>query len=91
MKRNRTISLLIIITFLVSIAATSDMRLFSQSKEKNEITDLLKKAEENYQNGNFRKAIEIYENIIMLPTADEIENKCKKIIQSIIPDAKLLK
>jgi phosphotransferase system enzyme I (PtsI) len=34
---------------------------------------------------------DLFESVIELPTADEIENKCKEVIQSIIPDAKLLK
>ena len=37
------------------------------------------------------QCVDLFESVIKLPTADEIENKCKVVIQSIIPDAKLLK
>lgn len=37
------------------------------------------------------QCIELFKSVIKLPTAGEIEKKCKEIIQLIIPDAKLLK
>lgn len=40
---------------------------------------------------NMAKCTDLYESVMTLHTADDIEKKCKQVIQSIIPDAKLLK
>ncbi|MEJ2542970.1 MAG: phosphoenolpyruvate--protein phosphotransferase [Calditrichaceae bacterium] len=37
------------------------------------------------------QCVELYESAMKLHTADDIERKCKEVIQSIIPDAQLLK
>lgn len=65
MRNNRAVSIITIFLFSFTLFAGSYSILFSQTKSQDEkVAEKLKKAEEYYQNGSFKKAIEIYEEII---------------------------
>ena len=65
MEIKRNFIFLLIFLFIMMLLSTSYSGLYSQvNKNDDEISVLLKKAEENYQNGNFKEAIRIYETII---------------------------
>lgn len=67
MSRKREVSIITIIIFSFFIISSSYANPCSQSENKDkEISDLLKTAEQHYENGDFKKAIEIYEKIIQL-------------------------
>ncbi|HES59773.1 MAG TPA: phosphoenolpyruvate--protein phosphotransferase, partial [Caldithrix sp.] len=40
---------------------------------------------------NMKQCVDLYESVMTLHTANDIEKKCKQVIQSIVPDAQLLK
>lgn len=68
------------------LLSTSYSGLYSQvNKDDDEISKLLKKAEENYQNGNFKEAIRIYETIIQkLDEKKELAKTKQKLFQTMI-------
>ncbi len=64
MKYIRIISVLTIFLFSFTLISGSYSTLFSQITNEEEVAELLKEADEYYQNGSFKKAIEIYERVI---------------------------
>ncbi|MCK4761725.1 MAG: PEGA domain-containing protein [Candidatus Aminicenantes bacterium] len=65
MRNSKPISLITILLFSFTLFAGSYSTLFAQTTSADdEVAGKLKKAEEYYQNGDFKKAIEIYEGVI---------------------------
>lgn len=65
MRINKIVTSATIFLFIFFIFSVSLTNLYSQSKDEDkEISEMYKKAEGFYENGNFNKAIEIYEKII---------------------------
>ena len=84
MNIRRIISVILIFTFLFTIIIPDLVYSQSNSTDK-EIEALLKKAEEEYLNGNFKKAIEIYEKIIRIINEKKEYVKTKEeLIKTII-------
>ena len=65
MKAKKPVGLTTLLLFCITLMAGSYSPLFSQSEEsENQISKLLKEADEHYQNGEFSRAIQAYEAII---------------------------
>ncbi len=65
MRINKVSTSVTIFLFIFFIFSSSLTSLYSKTKDEDkEISNLYKKAEEMYENGNFNQAIEIYEQII---------------------------
>lgn len=75
-----------IFLFLFFIISGSYTGIFPGiNEEDKKISDMLKNAEENYQNGNFKKAIGIYEQIIFnLNKKKELAETKQKLFQTMI-------
>lgn len=86
MTDKKTIAFLTIVMFIITIISGSFSTLFPQSvNEDSETAKLLKKAEEYYENGNFDKAIEVYESVIkMLNEKKELAETKQKLVQTIL-------
>lgn len=86
MTFKRTIGLSTLIFFMVTILHGVCYPAFSQNEiSENQISKLLKKAEEHYQNGEFTRAIEVYENIIkLLNEKKELAQTKQKLNQTML-------
>ena len=65
MKINKISTIVTIFLFIFFIFSGSLTNLYSQAKDEDkEISDLYKKAEGFYENGNFKEAIDIYNEYV---------------------------
>ncbi|MEN8152546.1 MAG: PEGA domain-containing protein [Acidobacteriota bacterium] len=86
MKFNKITTFSTIFLFLFFVISGSYSGVFPETeKEDNDISKLLKNAEENYQTGNFKKAIGIYEQIIFkLNKKKELVETKQKLFRTMI-------
>ncbi len=85
MKYRKTISAITATIFLLVIMAGAYDRLSAQSAATDEISSLLKQADEAYQNGNFTLAIEKYQKVMeVLNNKKELAKTKQALIQTMI-------
>ena len=85
MNLRKIISIIVIFSFLFAIISPDLVYAQKKNPSDNEIESLLKKAEQEYLNGNFKKAIVIYEKIINIINEKKEYVKTKEeLIKTII-------
>jgi len=85
MNLRKIISIIVLFSFLFTIIAPDLVYAQKKNSSDNEIESLLKKAEQEYLNGNFKKAILIYEKIINIINEKKEYVKTKEeLIKTII-------
>lgn len=86
MYQKKQVALFTLCLFLLTFVFGSYDNLYSQKKKKDdEILKQLDQAESQYQEGNFKKAIEIYENVIVvLQERKELAVTKQKLFQTML-------